>query len=174
MQKQYYLRSLAEIVEAPLYMDDQPAQSAVMIEAKAARLQSRTGLDLVIVDYLGLMTAERKGMENREQAVAGISRAMKAMAKRLRVPVLLLSQLNRELYKRTDKRPILSDLRESGAIEQDADMVLFLHREEYYNSEDPTLKGKGELIIAKARNGPLGSVRLHYDARTCRFTSEPE
>ena len=128
----------------------------------------------MIVDYLGLMTAERKAVENREQAVAGISRAMKAMAKRLNVPVLLLSQLNRELYKRSDRRPILSDLRESGAIEQDADMVLFLHREDYYNNEDPALAGKGELIIAKARNGPLGTVKLHYDARTCRFSSERE
>jgi replicative DNA helicase len=174
VQKQYYLRALAEIVDAPLYIDDQPAQTAVSIEAKAARLQASAGLDLVVVDYLGLMAAERKGMENREQVVAAISRAMKGLAKRLNVPVILLSQLNRELYKRVDKRPVLSDLRESGAIEQDADMVLFLHREEYYNREDPSLQGKGELIIAKARNGPLGTVRLHYDARTCRFSSERE
>jgi replicative DNA helicase len=174
VQKQYYLRALAEIVDAPLYIDDQPAQTAVSIEAKAARLQASAGLDLVVVDYLGLMAAERKGMENREQVVAAISRAMKGLAKRLNVPVILLSQLNRELYKRLDKRPVLSDLRESGAIEQDADMVLFLHRDEYYNREDPSLAGKGELIIAKARNGPLGTVRLHYDARTCRFSSERE
>jgi replicative DNA helicase len=127
-------------------------------------------LDLVVVDYLGLMAAERKGVENREQAVAAISRAMKGLAKRLNVPVILLSQLNRELHKRTDKRPILSDLRESGAIEQDADLVLFLHREEYYSREDPSMKGKGELIIAKARNGPLGTVHLHFDASTCCFT----
>jgi replicative DNA helicase len=117
---------------------------------------------------------ERRAAENREQAVAGISRAMKAMAKRLHVPVVLLSQLNRELFKRVDKRPILSDLRESGAIEQDADMVLFLHREDYYNSDDPAIAGKAELIIAKARNGPLGTVKLSYDARTCRFSSERE
>ena len=173
-QKQHYLRALGEVVEAPLYIDDQPGQTAASIEAKAARLQASAGLDLVIVDYLGLMAAERRGMENREQAVAAISRAMKGLAKRLNVPVILLSQLNRELYKRIDKRPILSDLRESGAIEQDADLVLFLHREEYYNREDPSLTGKGELIIAKARNGPLGTVHLHYDARTCRFTSEEE
>ncbi len=168
-QKQHYLRALAGIIEAPLYIDDQPGQSAVSIEAKAARLQASAGLDLVLVDYLGLMAAERKGMENREQAVAAISRAMKGLAKRLNVPVILLSQLNRELHKRADKRPILSDLRESGAIEQDADMVLFLHREECYNREDPALLGKGELIIAKARNGPLGTVPLQYDARTCKF-----
>jgi replicative DNA helicase len=173
-QKQHYLRSLAEVIDAPLYIDDQPGQTAASIEANAARLQASAGLDLVVVDYLGLMAAERKGMENREQAVAAISRAMKGLAKRLNVPVILLSQLNRELYKRTDKRPILSDLRESGAIEQDADLVLFLHREEYYNREDPSLTGKGELIIAKARNGPLGTVHLHYDARTCRFTSDGE
>jgi replicative DNA helicase len=99
---------------------------------------------------------------------------MKAMAKRLDVPVLLLAQLNRELHKRMDKRPILSDLRESGAIEQDADLVLFLHREEYYNRDDPTLAGKAELIVAKARNGPLGIVDLYYDAQTCRFSSVQE
>jgi replicative DNA helicase len=174
VQKQYYLRALAAMVETPLYVDDQAAQTAVMIEAKATHLKASKGLDLVIVDYLGLMTPERKGVENREQAVAGISRAMKAMAKRLQVPVLLLSQLNRELYKRSDKRPILSDLRESGAIEQDADVVLFLHREDYYSNEDPALVGKGELIVAKARNGPLGTVKLNYDARTCRFSSERE
>ena len=174
VQKQHYLHALAEIIDVPLYIDDQPGQTAASIEAKAARLQASTGLDLVLVDYLGLMAAERKGLENREQVVAAISRAMKGLAKRLNVPVILLSQLNRELYKRVDKRPILSDLRESGAIEQDADMVLFLHREEYYNREDASLAGKGELIIAKARNGPLGTVHLHYDARTCRFSSEGE
>ena len=175
MQKQYYLRALAEIIDAPLYIDDPPARKAVSIEAKAARLQASAGLDLVLVDYLGLMAAERKGMENREQVVAAISRAMKGLAKRLNVPVILLSQLNRELYKRVRQAgPVLSDLRESGAIEQDADMVLFLHREECYNREDATLAGKGELIIAKARNGPLGTVYLHYDARTFRFSSERE
>jgi replicative DNA helicase len=172
IQKDHYLRALGEIIEMPLYIDDQPGQTATSIEAKAARLQASIGLDLVVVDYLGLMGAERKGMENREQVVAAISRAMKGLAKRLNVPVILLSQLNRELYKRADKRPILSDLRESGAIEQDADVVLFLHREEYYDRKDASLTGKGELIIAKARNGPLGTVHLHYDARTCRFSSE--
>jgi replicative DNA helicase len=173
-QKQHYLRALAEIMDAPLYIDDQPGQTAGLIEAKSARLQASAGLDLVVVDYLGLMAGERKGTENREQVVAGISRAMKGLAKRLDVPVLLLSQLNRELHKRADRRPILSDLRESGAIEQDADLVLFLHREEYYNREDSSLAGKGELIIAKARNGPLGTVHLNYDARTCKFSSERE
>jgi replicative DNA helicase len=172
IQKEHYLHALAEIIEMPLYIDDQPGQTAASIEAKAARLQASNGLDLVVVDYLGLMAAERKAMENREQVVAAISRAMKGLAKRLSVPVILLSQLNRELYKRVDKRPILSDLRESGAIEQDADVVLFLHREEYYDRKDASLTGKGELIIAKARNGPLGTVHLHYDARTCRFSSE--
>ena len=174
LQKELYLRALGEIAATPLYIDDQAAQSAATIEARAARLQSVQGLDLVVVDYLGLMAAERRGVDTREQVVAGISRAMKGMAKRLRVPVILLSQLNRELHKRMDKRPILSDLRESGAIEQDADLVLFLHREEYYNRDDESLAGKGELIIAKARNGPLGTVPLHYDARTCRFSAEKD
>jgi replicative DNA helicase len=170
-QKRLYLEALADLSAAPLYIDDQAAQTATAIESKAARLQAAAGLGLVIVDYLGLMgTAERRGMENREQVVAGISRAMKGLAKRLNVPVILLSQLNRELHKRMDKRPILSDLRESGAIEQDADLVLFLHREECYNRDDEELEGKAELIIAKARNGPLGTVPLFFDAKTCRFS----
>ncbi len=171
-QKRHYLGALSHIAEAPLYIDDQPAQTAASIEARAARLQAKAGLDLVVVDYLGLMAAERRGMENREQVVAAISRGMKGLAKRLNVPVLLLSQLNRELHKRVDKRPMLSDLRESGSIEQDADLVLFLHREDYYHRDDPALAGKGELIIAKARNGPLGTVHLQYDARTCKFSAD--
>ena len=125
VQKQYYLRALAELMDAPLYIDDQPGQTAALIEAKAARLQASAGLDLIVVDYLGLMAGERKGMENREQVVARISRTMKGLAKRLAVPVILLSQLNREIYKRADRRPILADLRESGAIEQDADWSSF-------------------------------------------------
>jgi replicative DNA helicase len=169
VQKGHYLEALAEIIDLPLYIDDQPGQTAASIEAKAARLSARAGLDLVLVDYLGLMAGERKGIENREKVVASISRAMKGLAKRLNVPVILLSQLNRELYKRVDKRPILSDLRESGAIEQDADLVLFLHREDYYHREDASSAGKGELIVAKARNGPLGTVHLRYDASVCRF-----
>jgi replicative DNA helicase len=173
-QKRHYLAALGEIADSPLYIDDQPGQTAASIESRAARLQAQVGLDLVIVDYLGLMAAPRRGQENREQVVAAISRGMKGMAKRLNVPVLLLSQLNRELHKRVDKRPMLSDLRESGSLEQDADLVLFLHREDYYRRDDPSLAGKGELLIAKARNGPLGTVPLQYDARTCRFSSDAE
>lgn len=171
-QKGYFLQALGDFASSPLYIDDQPDQTPGSMEAKAARLKSQTGLDLILVDYLGLIRPEtHRGYENREQAIAGISRAMKAMAKRLETPVVLLAQLNRELQKRGDKRPILSDLRESGAIEQDADLVLFLHREEYYNREDPSLAGQGEIIVAKARNGPLGTVHLHYDAQTCCFSS---
>ena len=131
MQKDHFLQALADLMQAPLYIDDQPGQTAMQIESKAARLKSQAGLDLILVDYLGLMSGEAgrgRSHDNREQVVAGISRAMKAMAKRLEVPVILLSQLNRELHKRTDKRPMLSDLPESGAIEQDADLVLFLQR----------------------------------------------
>lgn len=170
-QKRHFLEALAEVMEAPLLIDDRPGQSAMAIEAKAAREKSRRGLDLVVIDYLQLMSGERRGYENREQVVSGISRAVKAMAKRLNLPVILLSQLNRELHKRPDKRPILSDLRESGSIEQDADLVLFLHREEYYNRDDPALAGRAELLIAKSRNGPLGAVELTYDAAACRFES---
>jgi replicative DNA helicase len=174
-QKGYFLQSLGDLAAAPLYIDDQPEQTPLVVEAKAARLKSQAGLDLILIDYLGLVRPEtRRNYENREQAIAGVSRAIKAMAKRLEAPVVLLAQLNRELHKRADKRPILSDLRESGAIEQDADLVLFLHREEYYNRDDPSLAGQGEIIVAKARNGPLGTVHLHYDAQTCRFSNPGE
>ncbi len=168
-QKRRFLEALGELMQAPLLIDDRPGQSAMAMEAKAAREKSRRGLDLVVIDYLQLVGGERRGYENREQVVSGISREAKAMAKRLDLPVILLSQLNRELHKRPDKRPILSDLRESGSIEQDADLVLFLHREEYYNREDPALAGRAELLIAKSRNGPLGVVELTFDAATCRF-----
>jgi replicative DNA helicase len=148
------------------------------MRARARRLrQNAGGLDLIVVDYLQLMSAtqpgvSRKGYENRVQEVSAISRGLKAMAKELQVPVVALSQLSRNNEKRDDKRPMLSDLRESGSIEQDADVVAFIHRESYYDrSEDLTQdeKAKSELIIAKQRNGPTGIVHLNFASRFTRF-----
>ncbi len=148
------------------------------MRAKARRLkQNAGGLDLVVVDYLQLMSATmsgagRKGYENRVQEVSAISRGLKAMAKELQVPVVALSQLSRSNEKRDDKRPLLSDLRESGSIEQDADVVAFIHRDSYYTrNEDMTQeeKAKSELLIAKQRNGPTGIVHLNFASRFTRF-----
>ena len=136
--------------------------------------QQESGLDLIVIDYLQLMTgstgASQKKFENRTQEVSSISRGLKALAKELRVPVVALSQLSRGSEQRTgDKKPLLSDLRESGSIEQDADVVAFIHREEYYDRENEDLKGKAEIIIAKQRNGPTGSVQMAYLADFTRF-----
>ena len=148
--------------------------NAMEMRAKCRRLmQQENGLDLIIIDYLQLMTGAKtggKGAENRTQEVAGISRGLKALAKELRVPVIALSQLSRGSEQRTgDKKPLLSDLRESGSIEQDADVVAFIHREEYYDRENEDVKGKAEIIIAKQRNGPTGSVQMAYVADFTRF-----
>ncbi len=148
------------------------------MRAKARRLkQNAGGLDLVMIDYLQLMSAtlpgaSRKGFENRVQEVSAISRGLKAMAKELQVPVIALSQLSRSNEKRDDKRPMLSDLRESGSIEQDADVVAFIHREAYYNRDENMAdadKSKAEIIIAKQRNGPTGIVQMHWNSAFTRF-----
>jgi replicative DNA helicase len=158
-----------------MYIDDTPGITLAEMRAKARRLQQQEGgLDLVVIDYLQLMTgssgASQKKFENRTQEVSSISRGLKALAKELRVPVVALSQLSRGSEQRTgDKKPLLSDLRESGSIEQDADVVAFIHREEYYDRENEDLKGKAEIIIAKQRNGPTGKVDLAYLADFTRF-----
>jgi len=145
------------------------------MRAKARRLRQQEGrLDLIVIDYLQLMTGTsttgKKGFENRTQEVSAISRGLKALAKEMRVPVVALSQLSRGSEQRAgDKKPLLSDLRESGSIEQDADVVAFIHREEYYDRENEDLKGKAEIIIAKQRNGPTGSIQLAYLADYTRF-----
>ena len=151
-------------------IDDNPLLTVADMNAKCRRLDN---LGLVVIDYLQLMTsAGGKGYsgENRQQAVSDISRMLKIMAKDLQVPVLCLSQLSRANEKREDKRPMLSDLRESGAIEQDADVIMFLHREEYYdpNTED---KNIAEVIVAKQRNGPLGTIKLAWLGQYTRFAS---
>jgi len=166
--------ALAVLAEAPIFIDDTPALSLHEMRAKARRLQqSQKRLDLIIVDYLQLMAATPVGgkrFENRTQEVSAISRGLKAMAKEMRVPVVALSQLSRAPESRGgDHRPQLSDLRESGSIEQDADVVMFIFREEVYKHDDPDLEGLAELIISKQRNGPTGMIKMAFLKSSTRF-----
>jgi len=156
--------------EAPIFIDDSSSTSALEIRAKARRLKKEHDLSLVIVDYLQLMRGHGT-FERREQEISDISRSLKALAKELDLPVLALSQLNREVEKSQSKRPTLANLRESGAIEQDADVILFIHRDEIYDRGNPAKKGKAELIIAKQRNGPTGMVKLTFLDKCTRFTN---
>jgi len=170
--------ALGMLVDARIYIDDSAGTTLAEMRAKARRLkQNAGGLDLIMVDYLQLMSASlpgagRKGYENRTQEVSAISRGLKAMAKELQVPVVALSQLSRASERRgDDKRPMLSDLRESGSIEQDADVVAFIHRDSYYNRDEEMTeseRAKSEIILAKQRNGPTGTVHLNFISRyTC-------
>ncbi len=148
--------------EAPIFIDDTPAISVLEIKAKARRLKAESGLELIVLDYLQLMRG-RDSSVPREQEISEISRSLKSLAKELNIPVLALSQLNRQVESRTDKRPQLADLRESGAIEQDADVIMFIYRDEVYNkSEDNPDKGKAEIIIGKQRNGPTGIAHMAF------------
>lgn len=155
------------LIDVPLYVDDTAGLNIMQLRAKARRIKSKHGLDLLIVDYLQLMDTVERG-RSREREVAEMSRGLKNLAKELEIPVVALSQLSRAVEQRLNKRPQLSDLRESGAIEQDADTVLFIYRDEVYNkgSEDA---GKAELIIGKQRNGPVGVVRVAFEKRYTRF-----
>lgn len=157
------------LAEAPLYIDDTPGLSPMEVRARSRRLTRRLGTDLglVVVDYLQLMTAPGN-TENRATVIAEISRSLKALARELNVPVVALSQLNRSLEQRQDKRPVMSDLRESGAIEQDADLVVFIYRDDYYNKES-VQPGQAEFIIGKHRSGPTGTVLARFDGRFTRF-----
>ncbi len=152
---------------APIYLDDTGSISVLEMRAKSRRLQAEKGLGLIVVDYLQLMRG-RAGQEGREREISEISRGLKALAKELSVPVVALSQLNRSLEARQDKRPMLSDLRESGAIEQDADVICFVYRDEYYNPETEA-KGVAEVIIGKQRNGPTGTALLKFFREFTRF-----
>jgi replicative DNA helicase len=148
--------------DAPIYIDDTAALSALELRAKARRLKSEYGLGMVIVDYLQLMRG-RARVESRQQEISEISRSLKALAKELTIPVIAVSQLSRKTEERTGNKPQLSDLRESGAIEQDADLILFIYRDEVYNrSEDNPNRGKAEVIIGKQRNGPIGKIDLAF------------
>ncbi len=158
-----------KLSEAPIYIDDTPAISVLEMKAKARRLQVEKGLGLVVLDYLQLMRGKDLNAP-REQEISEISRSLKALAKELSIPVVALSQLNRQVETRTDKRPQLADLRESGAIEQDADVIMFIYRDEVYNqSEDNPEKGVAEIIIGKQRNGPTGKARLVFQKEFTRF-----
>jgi replicative DNA helicase len=167
------VRAMEQLAHAQIYIDDTPGIALSEMRAKARRLQQSQGkLDLLIVDYLQLMSGGGRRYENRTQEVSAISRGLKGLAKELGVPVIALSQLSRAPESRGgDHRPQLADLRESGSIEQDADVVMFIFREEVYKQDDPDLQGKAELIIAKQRNGPTGKVNLAFLKNSTRFES---
>jgi replicative DNA helicase len=158
-----------QLARAPLYIDDTAAMSVLELRAKARRLHSQVegGLGLIVIDYLQLLRGAGR-IESRQQEISEISRSMKALAKELKVPVVALSQLSRAVEARTDHRPMLSDLRESGAIEQDADVVAFVYREEHYKRTEDN-EGLGEIIIGKQRNGPVGVVRVAFIKEYTRF-----
>ena len=160
-------RAAGKLSEAPIYIDDTPGQSVLEIRAKARRLKMRHDIQLIVIDYLQLMVGSGRS-ESRQQEISEISRGLKALARELRVPLIAISQLSRAVESRTGNRPQLSDLRESGAIEQDADVVVFLFREEYYNPTEENLN-RAEVIIAKQRNGPVGTVDLAFVKHLTRF-----
>ena len=159
------------INDAPLYIDDSPNMTLVEIRAKCRRLKQRVGLKMVIIDYLQLMTSGKK-VESRQQEVSEFSRALKLLAKELQVPVIAISQLNRGPEQRADKKPALSDLRESGSLEQDADMVILLHRESAYEADNPRA-GEADFIIAKHRNGPTKTITVGFHGHFSRFVDLP-
>ena len=165
----------SKLMNAPIYIDDTPAISVLEMRAKARRLKSQLNgqdleLGLVMVDYLQLMRGTGR-TDSREQEISEISRSLKALAKELHVPVVALSQLNRRVEERPNKRPMLADLRESGAIEQDADVIAFVYREEVYKPDNEELRGRAELIVGKQRNGPIGAVTLTFKHNSARFFS---
>ena len=163
------LEACASFEDAPLFIDDTPGMTAMELRSKARRIKQKEDVQAVFVDYLQLMHTPRA--ESRQVEIAEISRALKGLARELKVPVVAMAQLNRMPEGRQDKRPLMSDLRESGAIEQDADVVLLIHREEYYKPEDESVKGMAELIIAKQRNGPTGTVKLSFSKKFTRFAN---
>ncbi len=162
--------ALGRLNDAPIFIDETAALNSLELRSRARRLHRQNGgLGLIVIDYIQLMSSpSNKGMENRATEISEISRSLKSLAKELQVPVVALSQLNRSLEQRPNKRPIMSDLRESGAIEQDADLILFIYRDEVYNPDSPD-KGKAEIIIAKQRNGPIGKIELTFRGEYTRF-----
>ncbi len=155
---------------APIYIDDTGGQNISAIRAKCRKQAIKDpNLGLIVIDYLQLMEGTGSNPNNRNQEISAISRGLKTLARELNLPVIALSQLSRATEQRTDKRPMMSDLRDSGAIEQDADIVMFIHREEYYNKDNPELKGKAELIIAKNRSGPVDTIPLYFQANITKF-----
>ncbi|HLG31583.1 MAG TPA: replicative DNA helicase [Ignavibacteriaceae bacterium] len=165
-------RTVHKLTESPIFVDDSPAQTVLEIRAKARRLKAEKNVGMIIIDYLQLMQGPAKA-ESREREISYISRSLKSLAKELNIPVIALSQLNRAVETRSDKRPQLSDLRESGSIEQDADVVMFLNRPEYYGIEKDqngqSLEGVAEVIVGKQRNGPTGTIQLAFVKEYARF-----
>jgi replicative DNA helicase len=172
LQEQDWTRlsaALGRLAEAPVFIDDSANITLMEVRAKCRRLKAKHGLGLVLIDYLQLMQSPRRS-ENRQQEVSDISRELKILARELEIPVVCASQLNRGVEYRADKRPLLADLRESGSIEQDSDVVMFLYRDEVYNP-DTEQKGEADLIVAKHRNGPTGVVRLAFMSQYTKFAS---
>jgi replicative DNA helicase len=167
------VEAVGRLNDAPIFIDDTAGLNALEVRARARRLHRQCGgLALIVVDYLQLMSASGRE-ENRATEIAEISRSLKGLAKELKVPVVALSQLNRSVDARQDKRPMMSDLRESGALEQDADLILFIYRDEVYNPDTPN-KGIAEIIVAKQRNGPTGKVNLTFLGKYTRFENYAE
>jgi replicative DNA helicase len=162
-------RAVGHLGEAPIFVDDNPHLTVMDVRAKARRLKASENLGLVVIDYLQLMSG-RHSAENRQVEISEISRGLKILARELSVPVVALSQLSRNLENRSDKRPVLADLRESGSLEQDADVVMFIYRDEVYNPETAE-RGMAELLISKHRNGPTGAVQLVFHDKFARFAN---
>ncbi len=164
----------SKLSEAKLFIDESAAISPFEVRSKCRRLKAQHGLDIIIIDYLQMMDLKQR-VESRERAVSEISRTLKGLAKELKIPVVALAQLNRGVEGRSDRRPMLSDLRESGSIEQDADVIMMLYREDYYDKESAEKQGLAEVIIGKQRNGPTGTVKLKWEAEFGRFRdADPE
>jgi replicative DNA helicase len=163
-----FLEAIGRLSETHIFVDDTPSITPLQLRTKCRRLYAEHGLDLVIIDYLQLMQSER-GQNNRVQEISDISRALKSLARELDTPVLAAAQLSRAVENRQDKRPVLSDLRDSGSIEQDADVVMFIYRDEYYNPETTERPNIAEVNIAKHRNGPTGTVDLYWHGQLATF-----
>ena len=179
-EEQRIIDSIGQLSDLPVYIDDTPFQGVLEMRGKARRLSMEHGLDLLVVDYMQLVQGRSRGGENRVQEISEISRSIKGMARDLQIPVITCSQLSRLVENRPSHRPMLSDLRDSGSIEQDADVVLFIHREDvYYTEEEWEKENPGrefpkniaEIIVAKHRNGPTGSVKLYFRDNRVRFES---
>jgi len=162
------MESAGNIGESRLIIDDTPAISVPEIRSKCRRFKMDRGLDLIVIDYLQMMSGSGRGNDSRQQEISDISRSLKSLARELNVPIIALSQLSRAVEARPNHRPMLSDLRESGAIEQDADLVMFIYREDYYN-KDTEKRGVAEIIVAKQRNGPIGTVELAWVPSQTKF-----
>ena len=162
-------QAVGHLGDAPMFIDDSPGISVMELASKARRQHKQTGLDLIVIDYIQLIRGSSRYESNRTLELAEISRNLKFLSKELKIPVIALSQLSRAVESRTNKRPMLSDLRESGAIEQEADLVMFIYRDEYYEQENSEKQGIAEVIIAKQRSGPVGSVDLQFNKQFVRF-----